>query len=96
MRRGKIALRQTPIRLCRCARDRAPACSFRTAGGAPGAKVSWEVKAVRNDLWVRTNGAPVEIEKRGPETGTYQHPDVYGPPPERGTHSSPTQRALGG
>jgi hypothetical protein len=28
----------------------APLCSFRIAGGAPGAKVSWRVEAVRNDL----------------------------------------------
>ncbi|MFH0980199.1 MAG: hypothetical protein V2A79_01500 [Planctomycetota bacterium] len=78
----------------------APICTFRIAGGAPGAKVSWEVKAVRNDLWVRnravpmevtSNGLsiqaqamPVEVEKRGVEKGTYQHPEFYGQPPEKG------------
>ncbi|MDO8632178.1 MAG: hypothetical protein Q7R41_16975, partial [Phycisphaerales bacterium] len=78
----------------------APICSFRIAGGAPGAKVSWEVKAVRNDLWVQnravpvealrnglsiqTRAMPVEIEKQGIEKGTYQHPELYGQPAEMG------------
>ncbi len=62
----------------------APICSFRIAGGAPGAKVSWEVKAVRNDLWVQTRAMPVEVEKQGIEKGKYQHPELYGQPPEKG------------
>jgi len=61
-----------------------PACSFRIAGGAPGGEVSWEVKAVRNDLRMRLHGAPVEREKAAPERGKYQHPEYYGQPPERG------------
>ena len=61
-----------------------PICWFRIAGGAPGAKVSWEVKALRNDLWVRTRGAPVEVDKEGLEKGTYQHPELYGQRKERG------------
>ena len=62
----------------------APVCSFRIAGGAPGAEVSWRVEAVRNDLWVRERGAPVEIEKQDREKGTYQHPEFYGQPAEKG------------
>jgi hypothetical protein len=62
----------------------APVCSFRIAGGKPGAKVSWRVEAVRNDRWVQTRGAPVEVEKAGVERGTYQHPELYGQPPEMG------------
>ena len=61
-----------------------PPCTFRIAGGAPGAKVSWRVEAVRNDRWVQTYGAPVEIEKLGLEKGTYQHPELYGQSPESG------------
>lgn len=61
-----------------------PVCSFRIAGGAPGQEVSWEVKAVRNDLRMRRQGAPVEREKTGPERGKYQHPEYYGQPPELG------------
>jgi hypothetical protein len=53
-------------------------------GGVPGGEVSWEVKAVRNDAWVRAHGAPVETNKVGPERGTYQHPELYGQPPEKG------------
>jgi hypothetical protein len=71
--------------------EAAPACSFRIAGGAPGAKVSWEVKALRNDRWVQQRGAPVEVEKQGIEKGTYQHPELYGQPPEKGVNYSATR-----
>ena len=74
------------------------ACSFRIGGGAAKAKVSWRVDAVRNDLWVRSRGAPVELDKTGPERGTYQAPDLYGQPEERSTlwvatHPAPDQAA---
>jgi hypothetical protein len=69
----------------------APVCSFRIAGGAPGAKVSWRVEAVRNDLWVQQRGAPVEVEKQDLERGTYQHPELYGQPPERGMNYHATR-----
>ncbi len=61
-----------------------PICSFRIAGGTPSAKVSWRVEARRNDLRLRSHGAPIEREKTGPERGKYQHPEYYGLPPERG------------
>ncbi len=61
------------------------ACSFRIAGGSPGGKVSWRVEAVRNDRWVRTGGAPVEVAKEPGEIGTYQNPELYGLPVEMGT-----------
>jgi hypothetical protein len=66
-----------------------PLCTFRVAGGVPRAKVSWEVKALRNDLRMRLHGAPVEREKTGPERGKYQHPEYYGQPPERGLDFQP-------
>jgi hypothetical protein len=71
--------------------EAAPPCSFRTAGGAPGGKVSWRVEAARNDRWVQQRGAPVEVEKEGLESGTYQHPELYGQPPEMGMnyHAAP-------
>jgi hypothetical protein len=59
---------------------------FVIAGGAAGGEVSWEVKAVRNDAWVRAYGAPVEQEKTGAERGTYQHPELYGQPAEKGVY----------
>jgi hypothetical protein len=57
-----------------------PAVSFRIAGGAPNAKVSWEVKAVRNDRWMQAHGAPVEQDKEGGERGRYQRPELYNQP----------------
>jgi hypothetical protein len=50
----------------------------------PNVKVFWRVEAVRNDLWARSRGTPVEIEKPEQERGTYQHPELYGLAPERG------------
>lgn len=65
------------------------ACSFRIAGGARGGRVSWEVKALRNDRWVQRHGAPVEVDKQDLEKGTYQHPDLYDQPPEKGMNYRP-------
>jgi len=89
----------------------APLCSFRIAGGAPGAKVSWRVEALRNDLWVRnramaleglhddlaiqTRAMPVEVEKQGREKGTYQHPELYGLPAEMGMNYDATRAERG-
>jgi len=64
--------------------EASPRCSFRIAGGAPGAKVSWEVKALRNDRWIQRCGAPVEVEKPSVERGTYQHPELFGGRTETG------------
>ncbi|CAG0964706.1 hypothetical protein PHYC_00920 [Phycisphaerales bacterium] len=70
--------------------EAAAACWFRIAGGVAGGKVSWEVKAVRNDPWVRVRGAPVVIEKQLAEQGRYQHPEFYGKPAEMGQNYDPT------
>jgi hypothetical protein len=73
----------------------APACTFRIAGGAPGGKVSWRVEALRNDLWVRTRGSYVEVEKQGIEKGKYQHPEFYGLSVEMGmNYAAPAERGL--
>lgn len=69
-------------------------CSFRIAGGTPGGRVSWEVKALRNDRWVRQHGAPVETEKPAFERGTYQHPELHGAPAERQMHLHRTEPAV--
>lgn len=52
----------------------APACWFTIDGGVPFGQVSWRVDAVRNDEFVRRNGAPVETEKPAPEIGTTAAP----------------------
>jgi hypothetical protein len=57
---------------------------FKIAGGAPFKKVSWEVKAVRNDPWVQQYGYQTEQEKPKEYQGLYLHPELYGQPKERG------------
>ena len=63
-----------------------PVCTFRIAGGAPNAKVSWRVEAARNDPWVRAYGAPCEVAKTDAERGRYQHPELYGQPRHMGMY----------
>ena len=53
---------------------------FRIAGGEAGVKVSWTVTATRNDAYVRTYGAPVEVDKPERHRGKYLHPELYGQP----------------
>jgi hypothetical protein len=62
---------------------------FKIAGGVPGKKVSWEVKAIRNDLWVQRYGYQTEQEKEDAIKGKYLHPELYGQPKERGIHYRP-------
>jgi hypothetical protein len=70
----------------------APICSFRIGGGVPGGRVSWRVETVRNDAWVRSRGAPVEVDKIDLEKGTYQHPELYGQPAEMGMNHTDAPR----
>ena len=67
---------------------------FKIKTNAPRIKVSWEVKAIRNDLWVRKYGAPTETPKVGREKGLYQHPELYGKPKEFGMTYSPAQELM--
>ncbi len=62
-------------------------CWFRIAGGSPGMKVSWEVKAVRNDRYVQRRGAPVVVNKGPDERGTYQQPELYDAPASLGVNA---------
>ncbi len=66
---------------------------FQIAGGIPGMKVSWEVKARRADAFVTTFGAPVEREKLGAERGRYLQPLIHGQPEELGIHYVPARNA---
>lgn len=54
-----------------------------------GVKVSWEVKADRNDLRIRRHRPTDVREKIGPERGKYQHPEYYNLPASMGMDSSP-------
>jgi hypothetical protein len=62
---------------------------FKIAGGVPGRKVSWEVKAIRNDLYVQRYGFQTEQEKEDDIKGKYLQPELYGQPKERGIHHRP-------
>jgi hypothetical protein len=62
---------------------------FQIAGGVPGRKVSWEVKAVRNDRWVQEYGYQTEQPKPAEYRGKYLHPELYGQPKELGIHYHP-------
>lgn len=67
-------------------------CSFRVGGGAPGGKVSWEVKATRNDAWARNHAMPAEIEKEPHQKGLYLYPAGFGQPESRGTAGDAVRR----
>jgi hypothetical protein len=62
---------------------------FKIAGGVPGKKVSWEVKAIRNDRWVQEYGYQAEQPKPREHRGKYLHPELYGQPKELGIHYRP-------
>jgi hypothetical protein len=53
---------------------------FQIAGGAPGAKVSWQVTGVRHDPYADTYRTPVEQQKSPQEQGLYMHPELYNQP----------------
>jgi hypothetical protein len=70
-----------PIYIARKVQDN----TFFIAGGVEGMEVSWRIEAVRNDPYVATYGAPVEVDK-GDHRGTYLHPELYGQPRNRALH----------
>lgn len=57
---------------------------FKIAGGDPGLRVSWEVKARRDDAFVAEYGAPVVVDKVGAERGRYLRPELFGQPETKG------------
>jgi len=56
---------------------------FKIAGGAPGARVSWQVTGVRQDPWANAHRIPVEELKPVRERGFYLAPELYGQPAEK-------------
>lgn len=74
--------------------DTPPICSFRISGGVAGAKVSWRVECLRNDLRMQRQPAPVEMDKPESERGTYQRPDYYGLVDDRGLVTPREEKAL--
>lgn len=57
---------------------------FAIRTNAPNVKVSWQVTGIRKDPWAEQNRIKVVEEKNRYEKGTYQSPEVYGLPVERG------------
>ena len=57
---------------------------FKIRTSEPGVEVTWRVEGIRNDAWVQKYGAPVEVDKPDWQRGKYQHPELYGAPPEMG------------
>jgi len=66
---------------------------FQIAGGVPGKKVSWEVKAIRHDRWVQEYGYQTVQPKPAEWRGRFLHPELYGQPKELGIHYAP-ERAV--
>jgi len=61
--------------------------SFRIAGGTPGAEVSWQVTARRNDAYMKAHPFVVEKDKPEDTRGYYTDPSLYGAPKEQGISS---------
>jgi trimeric autotransporter adhesin len=51
---------------------------FRVAGGQPGAKISWQISAVRQDAYAKAHPLVVEQSKTKREQGHYLNPELYG------------------
>ncbi|MBS1715184.1 MAG: hypothetical protein JST30_12695 [Armatimonadetes bacterium] len=68
---------------------------FQIRTSAPRTKVSWRVDADRNDPYVRHRRPKTEVQKVGPENGTYQHPELYGQPAEKGVSYDVALRSEG-
>jgi hypothetical protein len=51
---------------------------FKIAGGSSGMKVSWQVTAVRDDVYAKANPMQAEVEKPDREKGLYRNPEYFG------------------
>jgi hypothetical protein len=50
----------------------------------PNVKVSWQVTGIRQDAYMKAHPMVVEQDKPANERGTYQHPELFGQPEEKG------------
>ncbi|NQY30598.1 MAG: hypothetical protein HRT69_14140 [Flavobacteriaceae bacterium] len=62
--------------------------TFVISGGVAGKKVSWQITAQRNDLYVQRKKPQVEVEKTEFEKGKYLIPELYNQPKEKGVFYS--------
>ena len=57
----------------------------------PRVEVSWQVTGIRQDAYAEKHRIPVEEDKPdATSSGTYQNPDAWGVPVERGDALPPT------
>ena len=63
---------------------------FQIRTDLPHIKVSWEVKADRNDLRIQANRPTDVVLKVGAEKGKLQHPEYYNQPASMGMDYAPT------
>jgi hypothetical protein len=57
---------------------------FQVAGGASGARISWQVTGIRRDAYANAHRIPVEVAKPESERGKYISPDAFGQPASKG------------
>lgn len=50
----------------------------------PNVEVSWQVTGIRQDAYMKAHPMVVEQDKPTNERGTYQHPELFGQPEEKG------------
>lgn len=65
---------------------------FKISGGKAGAKVSWEISAVRNDRHVKAEGISDVIDK-GPNAGKYLAPNLYNKGEDKAFYARPASVA---
>tara|TARA_R110002073_G_scaffold336260_2_gene531532 strand:+ start:83567 stop:85153 length:1587 start_codon:yes stop_codon:yes gene_type:complete len=65
--------------------------SFAIGGGAPKARVSWEITGVRQDPAALHNPIVVEEEKPEQHKGMYLNPEAYGFEKDKGIHFVPNK-----
>ena len=58
--------------------------NFEISGGVSGMKVSWQVTALRNDNFAKSNPIKIETDKKENEKGLYMHPESFGLSKEKG------------
>ncbi len=58
---------------------------FKIASDATHTKVSWQITAVRQDVYAKAHPLAVEQEKPERERGYYIHPELFGQPEEKRT-----------
>ncbi len=57
---------------------------FAIKTNGPRVHVSWQITGIRKDPWAQANRIQVEPTKPGKERGTYQNPELYNMPQDRG------------